>query len=210
MERGDLHQWLHELPAGHPDSEDWAGDTWEPHQSPDKAPTTSSTARDWPTRHKIALGIARGLAFLHQGWAGSRQAIVHGHLVPSNVLLDENLEPRIADFATGGGEETMESNVYSYGVLVMEVVTGRGKWTSEEVEKVRKSVRDGKALKEVDFRMKVEDGSEGKWEREMVECLRVGYLCTAQSPEKRPTMQQVVGLLKDIRPASSSDASTSS
>lgn len=205
MERGDLHQWLHELPAGHPDDEDWTGDAWEPN----RAGAARTSAVDWPTRHKIVLGIARGLAFLHQGWAGSRQPIVHGHLVPSNILLDENLEARIADFAAGGGGgETTESNVYSFGVLVMELVTGRrGKWTSEEVEKVRKSVREGKGAEEVDFRMKVEEGSEGPWEKEMVECLRVGYLCTAQSPHKRPTMQQVVGLLKDIRPSSSSVAS---
>ncbi|ONK80271.1 uncharacterized protein A4U43_C01F15800 [Asparagus officinalis] len=96
-----------------------------------------------------------------------------------------------------------------FGVLVMELVTGRGKWSGEEVEKVRRSVRDGKGFKEVDFRMK-DVGNERRWEKEMVECLRVGYLCTAQAPDKRPTMQQVVGLLKDIRPSSTSSGASSS
>lgn len=213
MERGDLHQWLHELPAGSPsDTDNFIGDddSFEPHQ-----PTTytkRTTAAEWPTRHKIALGIARGLAFLHQGWAGpgSSQPIVHGRLVPSNVLLDEYLDPRISDFTSGGGGgETTESNVYSFGVLVMELVTGRGKWSSEEVEKVRKSVRDGKGFKEVDSRMK-DVGNERHWEKEMVECLRVGYLCTAQAPDKRLTMQQVVGLLKDTRQSSASSGASSS
>lgn len=221
MERGDLHRWLHELPTGHPGVEDWsADDTWEPQQSTDDkrtiptssspAGSTTTTSEDWPTRHRIALGIARGLAFLHQGWAGStstgRAPVVHGHLVPSNVLLGDDLEPRIADVAITygnlrpGAGGTPEGDVWSFGLLVMELVTGRGRGSTEEVEKIRKYVKEGRGAQVLDSRVLRPEVDGSGVEREMVECLRVGYLCTAQSPEKRPTMQQVVGLLKDIRP----------
>ncbi|KAK8970042.1 putative LRR receptor-like serine/threonine-protein kinase [Platanthera guangdongensis] len=194
MERGDLHRWLHELPAGRPDGEDCTGDSWE------NLPAAASAVGDWPTRHRIALGIARGLAFLHQGWVGSHTPVVHGHLVPSNVLLSDDLEPRIADFAGGGSPDaaaTAEDDVYSYGVLVMELVTGSCR-CADEIERVRGIVRSGQTaamVDAVDRRLQLE----AEWEKEALECLRVGYLCTAGPPEKRPSMQQVVALLKDIR-----------
>ncbi|PKU59886.1 inactive leucine-rich repeat receptor-like protein kinase [Dendrobium catenatum] len=212
MERGDLHRWLHELPAGQPDVEDWTGDTWENPPS-DTRPSSSSAAAaggiitavgDWPTRHRIALGVARGLAFLHQGWVGSHTPVVHGHLVPSNILISDDLEPRIADFAGEGGCTTAEDDVYSYGVVVMELVTGRQHWPEEEVERLRVVVRDGPpaaVAAVVDERLQLE----AEWEKEAVECLKVGYLCTAKSPEKRPAMQQVVALLKDIRPGTAAE-----
>jgi serine/threonine protein kinase len=176
------------------------GDIWE--TAEDKR-----SISDWPTRHRIALGVARGLAFLHQGWAGSGRAVVHGHLVPTNVLLGDDLEPRISDFGHLGDkdeEATAEGDVYGFGVLVLELMTGQGRWDEASVSWARGIVRDGKGLEIVDPRMvhgEAAAGAEAAAEREMVECLRVGYLCTAQSPDKRPTMQQVVGVLKDIRPA---------
>uniref|UniRef100_A0A0A9EMQ3 Protein kinase domain-containing protein n=1 Tax=Arundo donax TaxID=35708 RepID=A0A0A9EMQ3_ARUDO len=202
MEKGDLHRWLHELPAGRPDMDDTgSGDIWE--VTEDKR-----SISDWPTRHRIALGIARGLAFLHQGWAGGGggSAVVHGHLVPTNVLLGDDLEPRISDFGhpvSGGGESaTAEGDVYSFGVLVLELMTGQARWDEASVSWARGIIRDGKGLDIVDPRIRDEAaaGAEAT-EREMVECLRVGYLCTAHSPDKRPAMQQVVGVLKDIHPA---------
>ncbi|KAJ1255578.1 hypothetical protein BS78_K185300 [Paspalum vaginatum] len=200
MEKGDLHRWLHELPTGRPDMDDAAGsgDIWE-------AAEDKRSISDWPTRHRIALGVARGLAFLHQGWAGGG-AVVHGHLVPTNVLLGEDLEPRISDFgpSPSSSAATAEGDVYAFGVLVLELVTGQAGWDEASVSWARGMVRDGKALDVVDPRIRDAEAAAGavEAEREMVECLRVGYLCTAHSPDKRPTMQQVVGVLKDIRAAS--------
>ncbi|KAF0904959.1 hypothetical protein E2562_039203 [Oryza meyeriana var. granulata] len=206
MEKGDLHRWLHELPAGRPDMEDdTGGDIWE-------AAEDKRSISDWPTRHRIALGIARGLAFLHQGWAGSGRPVVHGHLVPTNILLGEDLEPRISDFGHPSDAATPEGDVYSFGVLVLELMTGQAGWDEASVSWARGIIRDQKGLDIVDPRVRDEAGGglepEAMAEREMVECLRVGYLCTAQSPDKRPTMQQVVGVLKDIRVAPAGSSST--
>ena len=58
-------------------------------------PEYSQMNLDWPTRHKICTGIARGLAFLHEE---SRLKIVHRDIKGTNVLLDRDLNPKISDF----------------------------------------------------------------------------------------------------------------
>ncbi|KAK1378588.1 Calmodulin-binding receptor kinase CaMRLK [Heracleum sosnowskyi] len=196
MFNGNLHQWLHELPSGETNVEDWSSDTWEHINEIETAPHISSPDKmEWLTRHRIAVSIARGLAYLHHGCSKS---IVHGHLVTSNILLSDDLQPKITDFGLGqdGVSGSREADVYDFGRVLIELLTGQLS-SEENVNEVRRLVKQGLGVNVLDSRLRL--GSESL--SEMVECLRVGYLCTAEVSWKRPTMQQVLGLLKNVHHA---------
>ncbi|XP_039004874.1 probable LRR receptor-like serine/threonine-protein kinase At2g24230 [Hibiscus syriacus] len=135
----------------------------------------------------------------------------------SSVHLDLNLEPRLSDFglanilgtglvdelAPEGDAPTLKSDVYSFGVVLFELITGKrpvgDEYPEEEetnlVSWIRGLVRKNEGLKAID--PKIHDAC---WDYQMEEAIKIGYLCTADLPAKRPSMQQVVGLLKDIEP----------
>ncbi|KAK1376536.1 putative serine/threonine-protein kinase PBL28 [Heracleum sosnowskyi] len=107
---------------------------------------------DWPLRLKVALGAARGLKYLHSS-SGVRTPIVHRDFKSTNILLDTNYEAKISDFGlaklmpdghetyvtarvlgtfgyfdpeyTSTGKLTLQSDIYAFGVVLLELLTGR-------------------------------------------------------------------------------------
>ncbi|KAJ4827589.1 hypothetical protein Tsubulata_036312 [Turnera subulata] len=230
MENGNLQNLLHDLPLGFQTTEDWSTDTWEEDNNNGIQNVGSEgLLTTWRFRHKIAIGTARALAFLHHGCS---PPIIHRDVKASSVYLDYNLEPRLSDFGlakvfgtgldddiahgtpgyappefSGGLDDhcaTPKSDVYCFGVVLFELITGKkpvGDDYPEDrngslVSWVRGLVRKNQGSRAVDPKIR-DTGPES----EMEEALKIGYLCTADLPSKRPSMQQIVGLLKDIESA---------
>lgn len=230
MENGNLQNLLHDLPLGVQTVEDWSTDTWEEDNDGIQNVGSEGLLTTWRFRHKIALGTARALAFLHHGCS---PPIIHRDVKASSVYLDLNLEPRLSDFGLakifGNGIEdeisrgspgyvppefsqpetgspriaTPKSDVYGFGVVLFELITRKkpiGDDYPEEkdatlVNWVRGLIRKNEGSRAIDPKIR----GTGP-DVQMEEALKIGYLCTADLPSKRPSMQQIVGLLKDIEP----------
>ncbi|KAH9797481.1 putative LRR receptor-like serine/threonine-protein kinase RFK1 [Citrus sinensis] len=177
---------------------------------------------NWSVRQKICLGIARGLAFLHEE---SRFKIVHRDIKATNVLLDRDLNPKISDFGLAKLDEeekthistrvagtigymapeyalwgylTYKADVYSFGVVALEIVSGKYNMSY---------VPDSNCICPLDWAfhlhrsgtlMELVDprlGSEfNKVEAERM--IKIALLCTNASPSLRPTMSEVVSMLE--------------
>ncbi|XP_008449503.2 probable LRR receptor-like serine/threonine-protein kinase At1g07650 isoform X1 [Cucumis melo] len=181
---------------------------------------------DWPTRQKICLGIARGLAYLHEE---SRLKIVHRDIKTSNVLLDKDFNAKISDFGLAKLHEddnthistrvagtigymapeyamrgclTSKADVYSFGVVALEIVSGKSNTNYRPKEDFVYLLDWASVLQEKGSLLELVDpalGSDYSSEEAMV-MLNVALLCTNASPTLRPLMSQVVSMLEGRTP----------
>lgn len=187
--------------------------------------SSSASPLRWPDRFKIVTGIAKGLAHLHHSF---RPPIIHYSVKPTNILLDKNLNPKLSDFGLARLLKRLDKHVmnnrfenslgyaapelacrslrlnekcdiYGFGVIILELVTGRRAVEYEEEsvsilsDEIRVLIEEGNVLDCVDLEM-------GEYpEEEVLPVLKLGLVCTSQIPSSRPSMAEVVQILQVIK-----------
>ncbi|XP_075481698.1 receptor-like protein kinase BRI1-like 3 [Primulina tabacum] len=191
------------------------------------------TRLDWAARKKIAIGSARGLAFLHHSCIPH---IIHRDMKSSNVLLDENFEARVSDFgmarlvnaldthlsvSTLAGTPgyvppeyyqsfrcTTKGDVYSYGVVLLELLSGKRPINTLEFGDDNNLVGWAKLLhkdKKSHEILDVDLITSLSGDAELYQYLKIAFECLDDKPYRRPTMIQVMAKFKELMTDSGSD-----
>ncbi|VFQ80542.1 unnamed protein product [Cuscuta campestris] len=197
---------------------------------------------DWMTRYKIAVGVAQGMSYLHHD---CNPVIVHRDLKPSNILLDPEMEARVADFGvaklllqTQESSSSLiagsygyiapeyaytlqfdeKSDIYSYGVVLLEILTGKRSvesefgegnsvvdWVRSKLTTTRKHGGTTNKQQQMEVFDKNIMGTStcpdtAAGEETMMLLLKVALLCTCRNPADRPSMRDVVSMLQAAMP----------
>ncbi|KAI3900784.1 hypothetical protein MKW98_012508 [Papaver atlanticum] len=187
---------------------------------------------DWNTRLGVAIGAARGVAHIHTQNYGK---LVHGNIKSSNIFLNSQnyglvsdlglttlmnpVPPPISRAAGYRAPEVVDtrkaaqpSDVYSYGVLLLELLTGKSPVHTTGGDEVIHLVRWVQSVVREEWTAEVFDIELMRYpniEEEMVEMLQIAMTCVVRTPEQRPKMVEVVKMVEDIRRADT-DIRTSS
>lgn len=175
------------------------------------------TPLNWETRTSIALGAAHGIAYLHS--RGPR--IAHGNVKSSNILLTKSYEARVSDFGlarialptstpnridgyrapevTDSQKVSQKADIYSFGVLLLELLTGKAPTHALLNEEGVDLPRWVQSVVQEEWTAEVFDVELLRYqsvEEEMVQLLQLALECTAQYPEKRPSMTEVTSRIQ--------------
>ncbi|KAK9089118.1 hypothetical protein Scep_028200 [Stephania cephalantha] len=178
---------------------------------------------DWPMRHKIAIDAAEGLSYLHHDCV---PPIVHRDVKSNNILLDGEFGARVADFGVakvvdvvGKGPKSMsviagscgyiapeyaytlrvneKSDIYSFGVVILELVTGKRpidpEYGEKDLVKWVCTTLDQKGPDHV-----IDPKLDSCYKEDICRVLNIGLLCTSPLPINRPSMRKVVKLLQEV------------
>ncbi|KAH7544282.1 hypothetical protein ACOSQ2_030905 [Xanthoceras sorbifolium] len=172
----------------------------------------------WDLRVYIALDVARGLEYLHDG---AVPPVIHRDIKSSNILLDQSMRARVADFGLSREEMvdkhaanirgtfgyldpeyistrnfTKKSDVYSFGVLLFELIAGRNPQQGllEYVELAAMNTEGKSGWEEI-----VDSHLDGNFDmQELNEVAALAYKCVSRAPRKRPSMRDIVQVLSRI------------
>ncbi|GAB2269744.1 Leucine-rich repeat receptor-like serine/threonine/tyrosine-protein kinase sobir1 [Dionaea muscipula] len=183
---------------------------------------------DWPARHRIALGIACGLEYLH---FNNQPKIIHRDLKPANILLDDDMEPRITDFGLAKAmpdaqthitssnvagtlgyiapeyhqtlKFTDKCDIYSYGVLLGGLMMGKLPTDQffQETEEVNLVKWMRNVMTSEDPTRAIDEKLLGNgFEAQMLQVLKIACFCTLDDPKQRPNSKDVGRMLSQIKP----------
>uniref|UniRef100_A0A0E0JII1 non-specific serine/threonine protein kinase n=1 Tax=Oryza punctata TaxID=4537 RepID=A0A0E0JII1_ORYPU len=192
MDNGSLDGWLHgcrAISAGRPVVADVART---------RSARGGAPALDWPTRLRVAVGVAQGLYYMHHECT---PPIVHRDVKTSNILLDSEFRAKVADFGLarmlcGYTRKVDEKvDVYSFGVVLLELTTGKAANDGGEhgslADWARHHYQSGGSIPDATDQCIRYAG----YSDEIEVVFRLGVMCTGATPSSRPTMKDVLQIL---------------